>query len=90
MGKEPDNIYQKQFESALVPNAFSVEYARHDEREFRSGGETNRHALLSGKQSCAVIVLELETQGRQNSHVPSSIINVFCLQFSVFQLCKLL
>ena len=39
-------ICLKQFESALVPNAFSVAYARRDEREresreSRPGGETS-------------------------------------------------
>ena len=36
-------IYRKQFESALVPNGFSVANARRDERESREsrpGGET--------------------------------------------------
>ena len=36
-------IRSKQFESALVPNAFSVAYARSEERELREsrrGGET--------------------------------------------------
>ena len=31
-------IYRKQFESALVPNAFSVAYATRDECESRPGG----------------------------------------------------
>ena len=36
-------IHRKQFKSALVPNTFSVAYARRDEpddRESRPGGET--------------------------------------------------
>ena len=36
-------IYRKQFEGALVPNAFSVAYARRDERKSREscpGDET--------------------------------------------------
>ena len=43
-------IYGNQFESAIVPNAFSVAFARRDERESREsrpGGETT--FVLVGK-----------------------------------------
>ena len=42
-GEGTCNIYRKQFESALVPNAFSVAYAcdERDERESHPGGETS-------------------------------------------------
>ena len=42
-GEDNRYIYQKQFKSTLVPNAFSVAYARRDKRdkrESRPGGET--------------------------------------------------
>ena len=41
-------IHRKQFESALVPNAFSVASTRRDERESRPGGETNMVTSVLG------------------------------------------
>ena len=43
-------IHRKQFESAIVPNAFSVASARRDERESREsrpGGETTWDLTLT-------------------------------------------
>ena len=49
-GKGTRYIYRKKFEGALVPNGFSVAYARHDERESREsrpGGETTQDMAVN-------------------------------------------
>ena len=50
-------IHRNQFESAVVPNAFSVAYARCDEcesRECRPGGETKIRSADQGRISLPV------------------------------------